>query len=269
MEFSRKQFPPLLPDPLDAILDGYACTKNSIGCSSAVVYRYSKDEDSLYLKTDKSDSELRREYEILCWFGGKLPVPRIKYWIEHNGFCYMLMSEVKGYMTCDCPEGYICEPYENTVRLLADGLSMLQSVDISDCPFDNTLDKKLAAALYNIENNLVDMDDFEEGNDYTSPMDLYNRLAANRPPEDLCFTHGDYCLPNIFIDGDQVTGFIDMGRSGIADKWQDIALCVRSLGYNLRNVTEKEKYINLLFEYLNMKPVWDKINYYILLDELF
>ncbi len=169
-------------------------------------------------------------------------------------------------MTCNCSEGYICK---NTVKLLTDGLCMLQTVDISDCPFDNTLDKKLAAALYNIENDLVDMDIFEESSEFNTPMDLYSRLAVNKPPEDLYFTHGDYCLPNIFIYGNKITGFIDMGRSGIADKWQDIALCVRSLSYNPRNVTEKEKYINLLFECLNIKPDWDKINYYILLDELF
>ena len=102
-------------------------------------------------------------------------------------------------------------------------------------------------------------------------MELYYWLMANRPPEDIFFTHGDYCQPNIFIDGTKVTGFIDVGSGGIADRWQDIALCVRSLGYNLGEIekAKKEKYINLLFSHLGIDPDWVKINYYILLDELF
>ena len=153
-------------------------------------------------------------------------------------------------MACDCPADELCKTCEKTVRLLAEGLLMLQSVDTCYCPFSNTLDIKLQNALFNIKNNLVDMDDFEEGNDFDKPMDLYNYLIENKPTEELCFTHGDYCLPNVFIDNQSVTGFIDLGRVGIADKWQDIALCVRSIGYNLRNSDNKEKYINLLFAHL-------------------
>jgi len=68
-----------------------------------------------------------------------------------------------------------------------------------------------------------------------------------------------------------VTGFIDVDRGGVADKWQDIALCVRSLGYNLGEIAqaEKDKCICLLFSCLGLEPNWDKIKYYILLDELF
>jgi kanamycin kinase/aminoglycoside 3'-phosphotransferase-3 len=87
----------------------------------------------------------------------------------------------------------------------------------------------------------------------------------NKPKEDLVFSHGDYCLPNIFLEGGEITGFIDLGRAGIADKWQDIALAIRSLEYNLKS----DKYIDLFFRYLEIEPDYEKIKYYILLDELF
>lgn len=259
---------PVLPDGLSAILDGYACAKNRVGCSFAGVYKYSKGENTLYLKTDRGEA-LHREYEVLRWLGGKLPVPEVKYWGKAAGVAFLLTREIVGHMACECPEDILVDPYENMVKLLAEGLRMLQSVEINGCPFNNTLDKKLAAALYNTENNLVDTDDFEDNNTFDTPMDLYRWLTANRPPEELCFTHGDYCLPNIFIDEKRVTGFIDLGDAGVADKWQDIALCVRSLRYNLRNTENKERYIDLFFEYLGIAPDLEKINYYILLDELF
>lgn len=62
-----------------------------------------------------------------------------------------------------------------------------------------------------------------------------------------------------------MSGFIDLGRAGIADKWQDIALCVRSLKHNVQD----HKYIDLLFKHLDIEPNYEKIKYYILLDELF
>lgn len=52
------------------------------------------------------------------------------------------------------------------------------------------------------------------------------------PEEEPVLSHGDYCLPNLFAMGHTLSGFIDLGRAGTADRWQDIALCYRSLKHN-------------------------------------
>lgn len=260
---------PAFPATLAEKLSGFTLTKNTIGCSASGVYHCQSETDSLYLKIQKLNAGVIKELEIISWLDGKLPVPKIKYFYEDNGYSYLLMTAVDGYMSCECPGDELLKPFENTVKLLAEGLLMLQNVDITDCPFENSLSIKLKDALYNIEHGLVNLDDFEEDNDFDTPMDLYHWLTENKPPEELFFTHGDYCLPNIFIDGNSITGFIDLGNAGIADKWQDIALCVRSIGYNLRNCEEKDRYVRMLFDYLNIEPDWKKIKYYILLDELF
>ena len=70
---------------------------------------------------------------------------------------------------------------------------------------------------------------------------------------------------NIFVKDGKVSGFIDLGRSGRADKWYDIAFCVRSI----REDIGEEQYVELFFDLLGIKPDWEKIKYYILLDELF
>lgn len=94
-----------------------------------------------------------------------------------------------------------------------------------------------------------------------------------REPEELVFSHGDFCLPNVFFDGGTVSGFIDLGNCGIADKYQDVALCYRSLKHNLngkygRNVLTDVK-AEQLFEELELEPDWEKIRYFNLMDELF
>ena len=45
--------------------------------------------------------------------------------------------------------------------------------------------------------------------------------------------HGDYCLPNILLDGWRFSGFVDLGGSGLADRHFDLLDGIWSLNYNL------------------------------------
>jgi len=129
-----------------------------------------------------------------------------------------------------------------------------------------------------MENNLIDTSDFNpetfttEG--FTDVRDLYEYLDQNRPNEDLIFSHGDFCLPNVFVSGCETTGFLDWGNGGVADRWQDIALCVRSFRHNYMDFAgygenEYRKYKSLLFQELGIESDEEKIRYFILLDEFF
>lgn len=65
----------------------------------------------------------------------------------------------------------------------------------------------------------------------------------------------------------------DLGDTGIADKWRDISLCYRSLKHNFDGTFGGKVYPDfdpdMLFDALGIEPNWEKLNYYILLDELF
>ena len=60
--------------------------------------------------------------------------------------------------------------------------------------------------------------------------DLENRIPDVERP---VTTHGDYCLPNIIIHGDQVSGFIDLGYVGIGDPYRDFISAKYSVRRNL------------------------------------
>jgi kanamycin kinase/aminoglycoside 3'-phosphotransferase-3 len=214
------------------------------------------------------------------WLSGKLPVPEIKYFGEYDGQCYLLMTALKGYAAGTYDK--VHEPHENTIKLLADGLKMIQSVDISDCPFAVSHDVKFKHAVHNIgdkfDNKLGFIENAREywfeDKYFETPAKLHNwllknKLQSSQKQEEICFSHGDYGLPNIVIDGDNLTGIIDMSEGGISYKWHDIAICVRSIGYHSRTVDERNKLTELFFKYLGVTPDREKINYYIWLHRMF
>ena len=81
-------------------------------------------------------------------------------------------------------------------------------------------------------------------------------------------------MPNIFAYGETISGLIDLGKMGPADRWQDIAIAIRSLGHNFDGRYSDGKRIfdfkpQMLLNALDIKFDEEKYRYYILLDELF
>ncbi len=254
---------------LTIIIELAEAEEDSIGMSGSSVLLF---EDKV-CKIEASGEVSEREYHILQWLKGRLPVPEVFCQGKQNNKNYLVMSKLPGEMSCE--EQYMQRP-EVLAEALAEGLKMLWQVDASDCPYISNLDEKLRMAAYNVEHGLVDVDNVEPdtfGPDgFADPKALLDWLVANRPEEELVFSHGDYCLPNVFLKDDHISGFLDLGRAGTADKYQDIALCWRSFLHNFDGTYGTcygEVNPDILFEKLGMEPDREKLRYYRLLDELF
>ncbi|MBQ8495927.1 MAG: aminoglycoside 3'-phosphotransferase [Clostridia bacterium] len=224
---------------------------DDIGRSDSAVLLF----EDMVLKIEKTGTVSDREYAILQWLDGKLPTPRILAFEHADGYNYLLMTKLQGTMACEQTQ-----PPESIVKGLAAGLKMLWSVDISDCPHTETFADKLAQA----KKRLSDKNDLSK----------WQHLYENRPEETLVFSHGDYCLPNIFLNGEIPVGFLDLGSAGVRDLWYDIHWCLWSMEYNFCEFfgMSKEKclrYRELLFEELGMSPDEERLRYHGLLDEFF
>lgn len=259
------QFPPKIA----SLLSKQTYQTDDIGMSDASVLLF----QDMVLKIQADEEEAENEYRMMNWLRGRLPVPEALAFEKDGQNCWLLMSRCAGEAACS--EKYMLNP-EKQAKLLAQGLKNLWRVDIKDCPSDCRLKHKLAQASYNVEHGLVDMENTEPGtfgeNGFRTPARLLQWLYDNQPEEEPVLSHGDYCLPNIFLSEHEIN-FIDLGKTGIADKWCDIALCYRSLSHNYNGVYHGRTYAGLdeqlLFRELGLEPDWDKIRYYILLDELF
>lgn len=259
-----------LPIEIQDLIAGQDYEVDSIGMSGSMILMFADK----VLKVQQETAETQSECVMLKWLEGKLPVPKILCQVSREGTNYLLMSRMQGEMSCD--EELMSNP-KLLVSILAEALKTLWSVDISDCPMSWQLDKMLVAAGESVAKGEVDIENtepetFGEGG-FKDPEELLVWLVANRPEEEPVLSHGDFCLPNIFVQDGKFAGYIDLGRAGVADKWKDIAICYCSLKHNFDGMYSGKVYEgfqpDMLFEKLEIEPDWDKINYYILLDELF
>lgn len=258
------------PEKIRSLLADRAYTADDIGMSEASVLLF----EDMVLKVQEDSEEAENECRMLWYLQNRLPVPEVLAYEKLEGKSYLLMSRCRGQAACS--EEYMKEPAMQC-RLLASGLKKLWDTDITGCPSDQSLSKKLSQARYNIDHNLVDYDNvdpatFGEGG-FKDAEELWQWLCRNAPEEEITLSHGDYCLPNLFGIGERVTGYIDLGRAGIADRWCDIAICYRSISHNYSGRYHQKIYPGYdkmpLFRELGIEPDWKKIQYYILLDELF
>lgn len=242
---------------------------DSVGCSDANVLIF----DDMVLKIQKDSNAAANEHQMLRWLGGRLAVPKI---IEEDfidGMRYLLMSRIPGRYLCDAS---ILDNQILLADLLAEGLCQMWSVDVSHCPTNRTLDQKFIEIEAGIRRGTISLDSARQEETYgpggyTSPAALFDWLIKNRPEEELVLSHGDYCLPNIFSDGKVLTGFIDLGYAGVADKWVDIEKSLWSMWANTTGQFGGKKRQfdrSMLFSALNMQPDEDKLRYYSLLSEL-
>lgn len=259
-----------VPNEIRKIINDRPYSIDKIGMSNSQVICF----DDMVLKIEKHHEESDNEHRMMAWLDSKLPVPKVLCSQKKDGVNYLLMSRIQGKMACGAE--LLANP-NHLVKLLGDGLRMLWDVDISKCPSNNSIDNKLRQAEIRVNSNLCNMEDGEPttygANGFENPEKLLQWLKENKPKERFVFSHGDYCLPNIFIKDNKINGFIDLGRSGIADSYQDIALCYRSLQHNFHGKYAERTYngfdVKLLFDELEIEPDWNKIKWYILLDELF
>lgn len=239
--------------------------RQTIGESGADVWRldgldgtvqFLKAEDALPL------AELPDEIARLHWMQVQgLPCPRVIDTLQADGRHWLLMSAMPG-RDLAVAEGLSAQ---QTVALLAQALQSLHRLPVQSCPFDHRLEHRLQDASQRAEAGLVDMDDLDEERQGISVQVLVDELYASRPEqEDLVVTHGDACLPNFMVDQGRFSGFIDCGRLGVADRYQDLALTARSIERNLGG-----QWLAPFFEQYGVKPDAKRLAFFCLLDEFF
>lgn len=208
-------------------------------------------------------AELRREREVLDWLAGRLGAPTVENYCEEGREAYLLMSSVSG-----CPAAGLVSDWKPKVLLaeLTRALRRVHALPVESCPFDRTLSAVVGEAHRRAEEGRVHLEDFDDERQGWPIDRLQVELDRTIPKtEDRVFTHGDFCLPNILLQGGRVSGMVDWGRAGIADRYRDIALLLRSFGANM----DADLQTSFCEVYGIQELDMERVRFYQLLDEFF
>jgi kanamycin kinase/aminoglycoside 3'-phosphotransferase-2 len=175
--------------------------------------------------------ELLAEAEHAVWLRAQgFPATEVLDAGSRGGVAWLVTAAVSGRTLAD--------PWPLPMRgLLVDNLAdicgALHRIPVTACPFRRDLAVTIPAAAGAVRNGAVDPSDYDDERAGRTPVDLLDELLDTRPAaEDLVVCHGDLCLPNVLADPETgaITGMVDLGRLGVADRHQDLALVTRSLG---------------------------------------
>ena len=252
-----------LTDKIKDFIEDATVSEIGIGCSNSQILKVEKEGKIYFLKMATLGS-LTIEYKKFNWLAGKIKVPEITLYEIENNIEYLITKTLPGEMLCS--NYYLKnDNWKLGIPIVVEAFTEIYTVDIKDCPFNVALDYKLALVKDNIENNRERLNiNTQILERFKTPENIYNYLLENRFEEDLCFSHGDISLPNIFVKDNKFSGFIDVGECGIADKWFDIAIAVKTINRNYG-----EEAVDLFFDKLGIYRNQTKIDYYLLLMELY
>lgn len=257
--------PPEVPDVLRTKFGAEVWThvwSNEVGVETFRIDR--RGHDILFAKVAKAPvfPTFAAEAARMRWAHAHLPVPNVVDEGEADGLQWLVTRGLPGIDASR--EVHTARP-ELTVRLLATGLRRFHDAPVADCPFSFRLDEALVHIADRVAGGDIDPGQhFHPVNAGLSVTDALEKLNRERPDtEDLVVCHGDYCFPNILIDGDQVSGFVDLGELGVADRWWDLAVGSWSTIWNVG-----EGYERLFVEAYGEQ--WDqpRVDYYRLLYDL-
>jgi aminoglycoside 3'-phosphotransferase-2 len=255
----------LIAGAIDAAgLGPQAAEPMNLGESGDVVARMG----GLYLKiarhgdTDRV-GELDHEITALRWLAGKVTVPEVIWSGDIEGGRVLVSAALPGTPVSHAPAAEA----QAALAATLDALAALHGLPAAGCPFDASVDAKLTLAARRAALGLIDTEDFDDERlGWTAEQALAEAGRTAPRDERLVVTHGDASLPNFIWSPAGGVGLIDLGRFGLADPYQDLALFLRSAARNHPGV-DAAGLVRARYPLTTLDTA--RCDFYRLLDELF
>ena len=226
-----------LPDPVRARLRGYTTDGRNLrteSCSDVYLFTHPL-KPGLILKTRDvrlrpQESDLLTETVALSWLRGKLPVPELLCFHVEGDTQYLVMTQMEG-VTGIHPD--VTGDPSNLVREFARGLREVHALGTESCTLDWRMSRFIPWAEGLIASGALD-EFIPEGENRTFLDEKLSDIKEVVPgEEDLVFTHGDYCLPNVMFRDGALCGYIDLGYAGVGDRYLDLVAAGGTIRRNL------------------------------------
>ena len=221
-----------VPAGLRPRLDGYCWVRNLVGEAGATVHRlHAPGRPELFLKhgVGAAAQDVADESARLHWAAPRLPTAEPVSFVFEGGEAWLLTTAVPGRTAHQRLEE---EPARGAEIAAALGafLRHVHALPVETCPFDAHHPLRMAHARTRLKAGLVDEDDFDDQRQGRTAAEVWRELLTLEPTSvEEVVTHGDFSLDNVLLERVRVTGCIDLGRLGVADPHQDLAIMSSNL----------------------------------------
>lgn len=228
---NRPTEPIAVPPELAAVVAGRPTTAvwgNELG---GLTWAIGEPAES-YLKTARPHPEIDLDGEAArsAWAGRWLPTPlpldRGRAEVAGEPLDWLLTAALPGANAIDVQCADTIVELGRALRRLHDTLP------VADCPWTWSVAERL---------RLLQVD-------LGRPVPSAEQVLARTPPLDPVVCHGDACNPNFLIDHGRLSGYVDLGMLGVADRHADLAPAVLSLGWNFGDLVPEADRRLALFE---------------------
>jgi kanamycin kinase len=258
--------PPAAPPELEQIAPGWAPTLAYRLVPHLTTWRLTGPDGAVrFAKVARGRGHyptLRAESERMIWAAPYLPVPIVVALAEVDDATILLTEALPG---TDATGAVWRDDLPGLVQALGRGLRRFhEAVGEEWCPFRFDLARALAHVEDRVRRDDIRTSGFHPEHAHLTPAGALAELEALAPDEeDLVVCHGDYCAPNALLQGARVTGFVDLGELGAADRWWDVAVGAWSVCWNFGEELEP-----LFYESYGIAPDPERIRFFRLLYDL-
>ncbi|HMT26483.1 MAG TPA: aminoglycoside 3'-phosphotransferase [Microthrixaceae bacterium] len=181
----------------------------------------------VYLKAADGEvgAELLDEAERLRWIDGRLPVPAVLATAQRDGWVFVVLSALQGVPAHEVRG-------TRAVVALARAMRSVHALPSVPNPFTGIVEHELEEAERRVAAGEIDHDGFLEEVG-SGPREVLRNLLIGPPVDELVFTHGDLCLPNVLISAGIASGIVDWALAGIADPHRDFMSAELTIRRNL------------------------------------
>lgn len=236
------------------------------GDSPHVFRSAGSDGDDVVVKVapaGEGADELEAESARLAWLDGRVAAPELLAFERHDARAWLVTAALDG---SPASEPHQLVDGAALATALAGAVRSVHDLDPATCPFDVGLAWRTHEAERRVASGRVDPARFEPAYQRYSPERLLSLWrASDGGAEDAVVVHGDVTLDNVLVDDGRVTGLVDWGRCGVADRYVDLALVARSLA----RVAGPDVVFAFFEAYGLDGPDLAKVDFYVLADEFF
>jgi aminoglycoside phosphotransferase len=204
--------------------------ENELG---GITFEVGTDPQRCFVKWTPPTSGINLSHEVvrLSWAVAFTSVPRLLSQGADEAGSWIVTAALPGESAVS--HRWKADP-ARAVRALGMGLRALhEALPVPTCPFSWSVEHRLDEVRGRAAAGRLHPDRWHESHwalDVSQALDV---LADSPPVDQLVVCHGDACAPNtLLLEDGRLSGHVDLGELGVADRWADLAVATWSTQWN-------------------------------------